>query len=355
VSVLDLATSNPPVVMRNVETMWQAALAGPNVVSDVGAAIGSWNLRSGRPNWRLGMALPDPPVLFDGSAWRSLDDGSRVELPASRWRTAVEERSRIGRASRDGDTLCFLTFDGYVELWDRRADEQILRAPAPSSISAFPLRDACIVGHYVGGMGDRPVLYHRSGVTTTLPSVHYDASDSEIFIGREDHLEVLDARGTTLARYPAHGGLAAVTRTAGVLAVGYEGGLVEVTTIGARAESAPRVMTSVSDASPTGLVKGPGETLIGSYMNGTVVAWDIPTGAVIAQTKAVGAVIRLYVHGTRVYAVTYVGHSAMLDLAEFATPYCDVMREVWSAVPVEWEHGAAVPRATPRGHACSAR
>lgn len=354
VSVLDLAANRPPLVMRNVQTMWQAVISGQNVVSDVGAAIGSWNLRSGRPTWRLGMTLPDPPVLFDGSAWRSLDDGSRVELPASRWRTAVEERSRIGRASRDGDTLCFLTLDGYVELWDRRADEQILRAPAPSSVNAFPLHDACIVGHYVEGMGDRPVLYHRSGVTTTLPSVHYSASDSEIFIGLEDHLEVLDARGTTLARYPAHSGLAAAVRTTEVLAVAYEGGLVEVTSMGGQAESAPRVMTSVSDTSLIGLVKGPGETLIGSYRNGIVVAWDIPTGAAIAQTKAVGAVISLYVNGNRVYAVTDVGRSTVLDLTGFAAPYCDVMREVWNAIPVEWEHGAAVPRATPRDHPCSA-
>ena len=355
VTVFDLAAGRPLVVMRNVQSAWGATVLGDDVISDAGTAVVSWDKRSGRPNWRLGMALPDPLAFFDGNAWRSLDDGAPVLLPESAWRRVVEARSRVGTASRDGRTLCFLTLDDHVELWDRLTDEQILRADAPSSVSVFPLRDACVVSRFVNGILGRPAIYQRSGDVTELPSVYVDASDSEIFVGFEDHLEVRDSHGTVIGRYLAHGALAAATRTAEFLAVGYQGGLVEVTPVGSRLATAPQVMTSVSDASPTGLVKGPGETLIGSYTNGAVVAWDIPTGAVIAQTKAVGAVIRLYVHGTRVYAVTDVGHSAMLDLTEFATPYCDVMREVWSAVPVEWEHGAAVPRATPRGHACSAR
>jgi WD40 repeat protein len=353
-SVYDLQTDRPSTVIGMYYGTTRAAISGETVVSMAGASIMSWDLRSGRPRWGLNMALPDPAMVFTRGAWTSMDDGLPVSLPSTQWRSAAEERSHLGNASPDGSTLCWLTFDGHLEMWDRVADRRLLFRRVPSSVyGVISMADACIT------MDEQPPrkVYLRDGEAVTLPDEAWgiDRTDHEILIQVRDQIEVRDVRGGLLARYPSHGEFAAGMRTPEVLAVAYGSGTVEVTQLGARGHGAVRHMTRVSTTIMDFLSNGPGGTLVGADSTGLVVAWDIATGVVIAQTKAVGAVVALYVRGNRVYAATDAGQSALLDLSEFATPYCDVMRDVWSAIPVEWEHGAAVPRATPRDHVCSPR
>ncbi|MCC6521430.1 MAG: PQQ-binding-like beta-propeller repeat protein, partial [Polyangiaceae bacterium] len=341
--------------IRTPEPAMAAASSGDVVVTSALSSIAGFSLTSGRPLWQLGMALPNPPVRYDGRAWRSLDDGAVVSLPASKWRAAVETRARLGQASSDGDTLCFFTDDNELELWDRRTDERVLHVPS-SAFSVFAVSDACITAGLPDQSPGAPIqLYPRAGEPVPLSGVDnwYDASAREIYLQRGDRVEVRDTRGALLADYPAHGGFAAGTRTADWLAVGYRNGRLEVTRLDAAPGAEPMVMKPASASLLGLLAKGPGHTLLGGYQSGLLAAWDLATGEVIATEKAVGVLVHLYVHASRAYGVTDTGHSVVLDLADFERPYCDVLGDVWRATPVEWESGAAVSKPRPADHPCA--
>ena len=58
--------------------------------------------------------------------------------------------------------------------------------------------------------------------------------------------------------------------------------------------------------------------------------------------------------GATVHAASELGDHRALDLAAFERPRCELLRDVWEAVPVVWEGGSAKQAPKPLGHACAA-
>jgi hypothetical protein len=93
-------------------------------------------------------------------------------------------------------------------------------------------------------------------------------------------------------------------------------------------------------------------TLVAGYASGNVGVWHVGSGARLAAARLHGAVVHLAQRAGKLHAATELGDYTTLDLSVLDVPYCELLRRVWSVVPVVWEGGKPVRRPPPSAHAC---
>jgi hypothetical protein len=94
-------------------------------------------------------------------------------------------------------------------------------------------------------------------------------------------------------------------------------------------------------------------TLIVGFADGLVGIWDTGSGQRLDHARLHGPVVRTWLNGDQFFAVSELGDHLRWDLRVFLADYCELLEEVWSQVPVEWEGGHAVLRAPPKDHLCA--
>ncbi len=93
--------------------------------------------------------------------------------------------------------------------------------------------------------------------------------------------------------------------------------------------------------------------MIAGHSNGQLGIWSRVDGRKLRSVRLHGAVTHLAVDGTALHAVSELGHHTSLDLAIFEQDYCELMREVWAAIPVVWHNGRPAAREPPANHRCA--
>lgn len=99
--------------------------------------------------------------------------------------------------------------------------------------------------------------------------------------------------------------------------------------------------------------EGPQGTLLAGFANGSFGLWRIDNGAMLLGGKLHEPAVHLLWHGDKIHVASSLGQVQTVDVAAFHRGYCDLLRDVWNAVPVSWEGGLARLRAPPTDHACS--
>jgi hypothetical protein len=102
----------------------------------------------------------------------------------------------------------------------------------------------------------------------------------------------------------------------------------------------------------TRLLAGPGGTLIAGFADGSVGVWDSATGERLESGAVHGAVRQLLLERGILVVASEVGSTAVMDLSPLTAPYCELLRELWSRVPVAWRGQGAVLQEPDPGHAC---
>ena len=325
---------------------------GVYLASGDGPMVRRWTAADGYPSWRAPVLLPDAPHLFTHRGWQDLSpDGDSGPPAPSAWRRAIEESAFAGDAS--ADRLCLLTHDDRLEIWDRAEDRLLDEAPAHRGSKVFATATGCITERR------SEVALHLPGRSEPLTldgynGGHVDPDAGEVHVVGDAVMIRYDLQGKRLGDVPAVGDFRVSARLGDAIAVidpakdiklwPIEGGEL-IRTI--RLEDAP-------DLAPIHALAGPGESLVISFIDGTVGVWDAHTGAQLDRIKLHGAVAQLRLDGTRLLAATDVGDHATLDLGALARDPCDLLREVWSQVPVSWRDGGPVPAAPPADHPCAA-
>lgn len=100
------------------------------------------------------------------------------------------------------------------------------------------------------------------------------------------------------------------------------------------------------------MAEGPARTLVAGFRDGTVGAWDLTRGSQIHHALLHGPVTFLERSGGKVHALSELGDHVVMDSSVLLRPYCDVLNDVWSHVPVVWEGGRPERRREPDDHRC---
>jgi hypothetical protein len=133
--------------------------------------------------------------------------------------------------------------------------------------------------------------------------------------------------------------------------VGYRDGALELRKGGG---GLPVVFQQTPGRAVTRLAAGPKGIVAAGFADGSFGVWSFTSGARLAQGGVHGPVRFLTFHGDVLVAASEVGATTSLDLRILTVDDCEVLREVWSRVPVLWSGQAAVAREPDRNHRCGA-
>jgi hypothetical protein len=94
-------------------------------------------------------------------------------------------------------------------------------------------------------------------------------------------------------------------------------------------------------------------TLIVGQADGTVTLWNTADGKPMLSGRLHGAIVQLLLDGKKLHAVSELGDQLTWDLTAFFCPYCELLRAVWSEIPMEWVAGRALRASGTPVHICA--
>ena len=328
--------------------------------------VRTWDADTGRPFWRAPLIIPGSLRLFSQRGWEVLSQTDATADPSkARWEKAVEAHARLGSATDDGSLVCLGTHEGHLELWSTAEDRLLVDLGLGSVTQLVAVPEGCVAL----AEGKALLVDHtaaRRELALDASAVAY--SRGRILIASKDKLLGLDAQGPT-TKPPAAAGTdtcswgigsnAALAAFAGPwLVLGRTDGTLEIYpgapgAAAAGAATSPPRLARASSTRVVQLLEGPAGTLLVGYADGVIALYSIESGTKLEQWRVHGSAIHLVLRGSELYAASDLGDSLHEDLSTYTRDYCDLMREVWREVPIEWEGGHAVLHPAPADHPCA--
>jgi WD40 repeat protein/serine/threonine protein kinase len=308
-----------------------------------------WDASTWRPTWytRAMVWTPEPQILTH-TGWHAVDpvSGQRVSLdPAmSAWRRAVEA-AKQAEALPQGP-ICVTTEHG-LEIWEGEKDHPALKEPIEQPFEVAALPRGCSVLRE-----GRVKLYRLGAPPVDLASALFQ-SGGQALVAIGSIIELFDSEGRTLGIFGSGADVTAAAPLRGALAVGFRDGGIELRSISGARE--PVDFQDTPGSAVRRLVAGPNGTLVAGFANGNFGVWGTSSGARLAEGQIHGSVSHLAIHDQVLIVAGDLGAIATMDLSLLAADYCDLLREVWSRVPVIWSSHGALMRAPGASHPCHSR
>ncbi len=307
------------------------------------ATIRLWDPLTGRAKWRGPALLTRPVRLWSHRGWQTLAGGEAPD-DARAWRASIETRA-VYVEEATAPLGCLQT-ESAVELWDVSADRPIRTSErAVTALRALPAgcvaadRDSLLILTREAEVS-RPA--RAVSALAWLPPADGLFPAGAIAAASEGDLVAFDPRGAELARIHVGEGVTAIARARpDALIVGYRDGGIELVDAHGRLAGAP-TFEQVPASAAARIVLGPGGTAAIGYADGTVGLWNLGDGKQFARERIHGRAHHLLVDGHELFAASDLGDSLRWDLAAFDRDYCDLLRQIWAAVPVVWSSGSAV-------------
>jgi WD40 repeat protein/serine/threonine protein kinase len=289
--------------------------------------VRTWDADTGAPRWFARALMVRPARLYSHLGWRNLSDGESVTVPPS-WSRTLAERARYAAQSDDGSRSCIWTADDHLELWNLEQDriEGSASISDMTSIAAFGASCLAVAGGVVFQLG-------AEGLRTI----------------DEGPIRAISVEGDRLVMTGAEGATAVLPWEDGVL-VGYRDGNVEHLTRGGRSSLH---LDPASSSPVTRMGRGPMTTIVLGHEDGTVGIWDRTSGRLLRHARLHGAIAHLAIEDGRLYVASELGGVLVWSLELFEKPYCEVLRAVWSGVPVARRGSRAELAPAPTRHRCS--
>jgi WD40 repeat protein len=320
------------------------------ITSGDDATIRAWDLESGRAAWFASAVVGAPPQAFTHEGWRSLQHPSAVSPAATQWRAAIERSARLARESADRKVLCLASHDDVLQGWNLETDAPGAATSVPLLRDVAALPGACAA---LAGNGEASLRPLAGGAIVLSPNATALSADGDkLLVAAEHGVRVHAADGRLMASVGADVGVTALARVDDAIAVGYRDGNIELLNEGGARGMRRVVFDDIPAVAVERIAAGPPGTLLAGFVNGTVGAWDLRTGAALLKLQLHGPVTWLACPAHTLHAVTELGDLQAVDLDVLVRDYCTLMREVWKEVPVVWSEGRAVPAEPPAGHRC---
>lgn len=317
--------------------------------------VRAWDPETGRPAWRGTGILPVHGFRHDHTGWRSLDR-EKAPPPDTAWARAVATGGRLVAESPAEPpathTVCLQTWDGTLALWNAQTDEMLSSAVLPRARALVATSAGCAALAADGRVWllppsprESPQLLSESARALTR------SAEGGVWVVEAKALRGFGPAGTaTESRsLPVADPTAAAITADGVFTGDARGGIRWMEAGGTQA-GLP--LADTPSSAVRALEPGPADTVCAGFDDGTVGVWDPSSGAALVRIRLHGPVLHLAMRGSTLHALTETGDSAAVPLEELGRDRCDLLRAVWSRVPVCWAGGDARPCPPPADHRC---
>jgi WD40 repeat protein len=308
-----------------------------------------WDAATWRPKWRTrAMVWAPEPQILTHTGWHAVVSISRRLIsfspPASGWRRAAEAAKEA--SAQPKGPLC-VTTEGGLEVWEVEGDRLLSTEAFAQPFEVTAIAGGCSVlkdGHVKLFRVEGPPIEIASGVELQ------NGGEALAVVGSEAKL--IDSQGRTVGSFGSGAGVTAAAQVGDGIALGFRDGGLELR--GRGGNRVPVDFQETPGAVVTRLSAGPNGTLVAGFADGTFGVWSMSTGATLVQRRLHGPVRYLALHDQVLTVGGEVGSIAGVDLSLLAIDYCELLREVWSRVPVIWSGQGAVLREPNPAHRCAA-
>jgi serine/threonine protein kinase/WD40 repeat protein len=278
-----------------------------------------------------------PTALHTQAMWR-LQSASPLTNVRATGESKPLERSDTSRT-------CSYASDGTIR-------SGFVRSVPPQLRSFAATRDGCLSLH----AGGQLFFTTASGVekVSDNASAHAltDAGAGVVFVsnGTIFHRDLRTATSAAIGRVSA--GSSAVFLRGDDLAIGFSDGTVELRNLSTNAQrlvtisGAPSRSVSVIEAVDARLL------LLG-YASGEVFLVERISGDVLDATRVLGTVERFSLREGDAVAVSDLGFSVSLSLADYTLNRCEILGSVWRSIAADWREGHVVAERTDDSHECA--
>jgi WD40 repeat protein len=307
-----------------------------------------WETATWRPRWLArAMVWAPAPQLLTHTGWHTLDAITRQIVrfvpEAAAWRQAAETAREA--TGLQGGPVCMVTESG-LEIWETQGDRRVGAESLEHPFEVAALSGGCSV------LKEGRARLYRPGaapVEIAAGASFQSGGEALAVVGAEVRLH--DALGRVLGSFGPGADLTAAVPAGPGVVVGYRDGALELRTGGG---GLPVVFQQTPGRAVTRLAAGPKGIVAAGFADGSFGVWSFTSGARLVQGGVHGPVRFLTFHGEVLVAASEVGAMTSLDLRLLTVDDCEVLREVWSRVPVLWSGQGAVVREPDRGHRCGA-
>jgi WD40 repeat protein len=298
-----------------------------------------WDTATWRPKWLTRAVIRGArPEILTHTGWHALDSQRRLVSktpPSSAWRRAVEIAQDA--AAQPGGPVCVAAESG-LEIWDMESDTR-----AATENIAAPFEVAAVAGGCSVLKDGRATLYRQGHPPVELAHEVAVQSGGELLTLVGSEVTLFDPRQARIPRslgtFGVGLGVTAAAPLGKALAVGFRDGNIELRQQG---ERVPISFQDTPASEVTRLEAGPKGLLAAGFADGSFGVWSSDSGERLERGAVHGAVRHLALDGDFLIVASEVGAVTSMDLSVFTADYCELLREVWSDVPVLWNDQAAV-------------
>ncbi|MCC6747714.1 MAG: protein kinase [Deltaproteobacteria bacterium] len=347
-------TGRPNVVLRGNRGDVNRLALSPDgaLVATAGddGTVRLFHAATGSPVWHASFLNPSPPFLLSHRGWTALDSHAHgTRPPESRWLAALQARARRAALHAASGTVCLADGTGVLELWNAGEDARRLRANVPGLHRLVALPDRCAA---LAGSSAWTCTPRRGCARLAEGATAIARDGDELLVAASGRLLRAGPSGLPreLARTAAPPTALLATRT--TLYAGLSDGQLVRSPSRGTGPFTPLVLEGAPSRTIVQLAEGPRDTLVVGFANGVLGLFSLVDGGLLYATQLHGPVDQLLLRQGHLYAATELGSHLELDLRDLSLGHCDLLRDVWRAVPVVQEAGRPQLRAPPAHHPC---
>ena len=213
------------------------------------------------------------------------------------------------------------------------------------------LPDACLTLDFEG----RVRIIGKDGHLIDLAPAATAISENSgrILISTEEGVTAFDHQGRRIKTWSLGRKASAICMLGDHLLVGRGYGQIDAFSLKAEEQDIRIRFAQTAQGAVTRVEPATADTVLVGFSNGTYGLWNFVDGEKLRGGQLNGSIEHLLVAGDRAFIATDLGAHAVMPLSVFRTTYCDLLKSVWSDVPVVWKAGGVSEEGPPAGHPCN--
>ncbi|MBW2699871.1 MAG: protein kinase, partial [Deltaproteobacteria bacterium] len=308
-----------------------------------------WDTASLRSVWNAPFLGASPAELKTHEGWVSLADEA-VEV-GSKWKKAIEDSADLASQNSESGLVCILGDRAGIKIWDSKTDVELLKAKHPAAKRVIALPDACLT---LDGGGRVRVIGKNGDVIDLASTASAISKNGErILVSTDEGVSAFDHQGRRTKTWSLGRKASAICIVGDRLLVGRGYGQIDAFSLEAEKQDIRIRFEQTAQGAVTRIEPATADTVLVGFSNGTYGLWNYVDGEKLRGGQLNGSIEHLLVAGDRAFIATDLGAHAVMPLSVFRSTYCDLLKSVWSDVPVVWKAGGVSEEGPPAGHSCA--